>query len=114
MLDDFCKLRSSPEPGTMSGVGLETEILEHIQAAWEAHAAECDQPPKAILLNQGNYELIGWDEVLGLPVLPDGRLDPMRFRLLCGVGHGGYSAEGDVWWDTEGKPYVVIPAEEAA
>jgi hypothetical protein len=77
---------------------------------WEEGPAS----PKAILLNQGNYELIGWDEVLGLPVLPDGRLDPMRFRLLCGVGRGGYCAEGDVWWDTEGKPYVVIPAKEAA
>jgi hypothetical protein len=24
------------------------------------------------------------------------------------------NAEGDVWWDAEGKPYVVIPVEEAA
>jgi len=37
----------------MSGVGLEIEILEHIQAAWEEHAAECDRPPKAILFNPG-------------------------------------------------------------
>lgn len=93
---------------------IEIEILEGIRVAWEEHARECEQPPKAILLNQGNYELIGWDEVLGLPVLPDGRLDPMRFRLLCGVGRGGYCAEGDVWWDAEGMAYVVIPTEEAA
>lgn len=47
-------------------------------------------------------------------VLPDGGLDPMRFRLLCGVGRGGYCAEGEVWWDAEGKPYVVMPTEETA
>jgi hypothetical protein len=98
----------------MSCVETEIEILDGINAAWEAHSCECEPPPKAILLNQGNYELIGWDEVLGLPVLPDERLDPMRFRLLCGVGRGGYCAEGDLWWDADGKPYVVIPAEEAA
>ena len=92
----------------------EIGILEGICRAWEQHADECEQPPKAILLNQGNYELIGWHEVLGLPVLPDGRLEPMRFRLLCGMGRGGYCAEGDVWWDADGKPYVVIPAEAAA
>jgi hypothetical protein len=98
----------------MSGVGLEIEILEHIQAAWEQHAAECDRPPKAILFNPGNHGLVGWDEVFGLPVLPDERVEPKRFLLVCGVGHGGYCAEGDVWWDAEGKPYVVIPAEEEA
>lgn len=92
----------------------EIEILEGILAAWDEHADECEQPPKAILLNRGNYELIGWDEVLGLPVLPDGRLDPMRFRLLCSVGRGGFCAQGDVWWDGEGQPYVVIPTEDAA
>lgn len=84
-------------------------MLENIQAAYAAHAAECEQPPKAILFNPGNYGLVGWDEVLGLPVLPDERVEPRRFRLLCGRGHGGYCAEGDVIWDEEGRPYVLEP-----
>lgn len=84
-------------------------ILEGIRAAWDAHSRECAQVPKAILLNRGNHELIGWDEVLGLPVLPDVRLEPTRFRLLCGAGLGGYCEEGAVWWDNDGRPYVVLP-----
>jgi hypothetical protein len=90
------------------------KILEGIRAAWHEHSLECSQAPKAILLNQANYELIGWDEVLGLPVLPDGRLEPMRFRLLCGRGLGGYCEEGDVWWDDDGSSYVVVPADGVA
>ncbi len=89
-------------------------MLENVRAAHEAHAAECEQTPKAILFHPGNHGLVGWDEVLGLPVLPDERVALKRFLLLCGSGQGGHCAEGDVWWDAEGKPYVVIPAEEAA
>jgi hypothetical protein len=98
----------------MSLVHVEIGILEGIYVAWEDHARECEQVPKAILLNQGNYELIGWNEVLGLPVLPDERLDPMRFRLLCGTGRGGHCAEGDVVWDDDGNPYVVDATLDAA
>lgn len=95
-------------------VDLEIEMLENIRAAWDSHAEECDQPPKAILLNPGNYELVGWHEVLGLPVLPDESVAPKRFKLVCGTGHGGYCAEGVVYWDEDGGAYVAAPAEEAA
>lgn len=92
---------------------LAVEILTNMRAAWEAHAAECDQPPKAILLNPGNYELVGWHEVLGLPVLPDADVAPMRFKLVCGSGRGGYCVEGDVWWDELGRPHVVAARHAA-
>lgn len=82
-------------------------MLENIRAAYEAHAAECEQTPKAILLNPGNHCLVGWDEVLGLPVLPDERLEPKRFRLLCGSGKGGYCMQGEIFWDDDGRPYVL-------
>jgi hypothetical protein len=93
---------------------LEIEMLEYIRDAYEAHAAECEQVPKAILFHPGNHGLIGWDEVLGLPVLPDERVTPKRFRLLCGSGQGGYCAEGEVFWDDQGKPYVLEPEPEVA
>jgi hypothetical protein len=86
------------------------DILLSIHAAWDAHAAECPQLPKAILLNPANYELVGWDEVLGLPVLPDERVSPMRFKLVCGTGRGGYCSEGVVYWDDRGGAYVAAPA----
>jgi hypothetical protein len=89
-------------------MNLEIEMLENIVAAYVQHAAECDQKPKAILMNPGNYGLIGWDEVLGLPVLPDDDVDPKRFRLVCGSGRGGYCADGAVYWDHEGGSYVRV------
>lgn len=88
---------------------LEIEILDHIRAACEQHAAECDRPPKAILLNPGNYQLVGWHEVFGLPVLPDPRVAPKRFKLVCGAGHGGYCSEGVVYWDEVGGAYIAVP-----
>ncbi|HEY7935366.1 MAG TPA: hypothetical protein VID48_16215 [Solirubrobacteraceae bacterium] len=89
---------------------LEIEMLEYIREAYEAHAAECAQVPKAILFHQGNHILVGWDEVLGLPVLPDERVAPKR----CGHGQGGHCAEGDVFWDDKGRPYVLGPEAEVA
>lgn len=81
-------------------------MLENIRAAFDAHAAECDRDPKAILLHPGNHELVGWDEVFGLPVLPDESVEPKRLLLVCGAGRGGYCAQGDVYWDDDGRPYV--------
>lgn len=89
-------------------------MLDNVRAAYDEHAEECDQAPKAVLFHPGNHELIGWDEMLGLPVLPDERVEPKRFRLLCGTGIGGYCMQGEVFWDDDGKPYVLEPDSEAA
>jgi hypothetical protein len=45
-------------------------MLANIRDALVAHAAECRQRPKAILLHPGNHALIGWDEVLGQGHVP--------------------------------------------
>jgi len=87
-------------------VEVEIEMILNIRAAWEEHERECFQPPKAVLLHPGNFELISWHEVLGLPVLPDPRCEPKRFRLLCGAGWGGFCAQGVVWWDDAGVPHI--------
>lgn len=92
---------------------LKVEILDNLRAEWDLHADTCESPPKAFLLNPGNYELLGWDEALGVPLLPDDRVEPLRCRLLCGVGVGGSCPEGDVVWDEAGNPYVVEAAEQA-
>jgi len=91
---------------------LQIEMLGNIKAAWDAHAGECSSPPKAILFHPGNHALIGWDEVLGLPVLPDERVAPKRFLLVCGAGRGGFCADGDVLWDENGRAYVFVPAPD--
>jgi hypothetical protein len=95
-----------------AGVEFEAEMLMNIRTAIESHAAECAREPKVILLNPANHELLGWDEVLGLPVLPSERADPMRARLVCGSGKAGYCEDGDVLWDEDGEAWVFVPAAD--
>lgn len=96
----------------MSEMELELEILANLNAEWDWHARDCEQPPKAFLLHPGNFELLGWDEALGIPVLPDERVAPKRCRLICGVGFGGVCPHGSVWWDEEGRSYVLEATED--
>ena len=62
---------------------LEGDLLEAARKALDEHDAACDQHAYLALLNPGNYELLGWDEVLGLPVLPDERVGPMKVWVVC-------------------------------
>ena len=64
-------------------MSLEAEMLAHIKAGVDHHNATCPMPARAILLNSGNYELFGWDEVCGLPVEPRDEIPPKRFRIDC-------------------------------
>ncbi len=58
-------------------------MLAFIRAGLDHHAATCPLTPRAILLNAANHELFGWDELWGIPVLPDERVAPKRFRIDC-------------------------------
>lgn len=89
-------------------------MLQHLELAWATHARDCEQRPHAILLNPGNHKLIGWDEVFGLPVLPDERVQPKRLLLVCGAGYGGYCAEGVVIWDERGEPHALAEPVRSA
>lgn len=91
---------------------LEIEMLLRARAALEAHDASCDREAKAILMHPGNFDLIGWDGLLGLPVLPDPSVAPKRARIVCSAGPGGHCDEGEVIWDDDGGAYVSSPGLE--
>ena len=55
-------------------VSLEAEMLAFIRTGLDHHAGTCPLAPRAILLNPGNHELFGWDELWGIPVLADDRV----------------------------------------
>ncbi len=95
---------------------LEGNLLESLRAAWEEHDRTCDRPPYVVLLNQGNYELLEWDEVLGLPVLPDPRVEPMKCRLVCGPEGwaGEFQGRRVVWVDGQAFVSVAEDPPEAA
>jgi hypothetical protein len=91
-------------------VDFEIELLARIRQVVEAHDAVCNQTPKAILLNPANHELLAWDEFLGLPVLPDPRVEPMKAKLLCGDhGWGGYFDGELVFWQADGSAHRLVP-----
>lgn len=64
-------------------MSLEEEMKAFVKAGLAHHDSTCPMPAQAILLNPGNLELFGWDELFGVPVQPDDRVAPKRFRILC-------------------------------
>src|SRR5271154_5149279 len=68
-------------------------MLAFIRTGLDHHAQTCPLAPRAILLNPGNHELFGWDELWGIPVLADDRVAPKRFRIDCDGSAFGIEAE---------------------
>ena len=69
-------------------------------------------PAKAILLNPVDHELMGWDELWGLPVLPDDRVPTKRVRIDCdGSAHGIEDEVAEaIAQQTPAEEPIVIPA----
>ncbi len=61
----------------------ESKNLAAIRAALDQHNESCPVAANAILLNPVDHELIGWDELWGLPVLSDERVPTKRVRIQC-------------------------------
>ena len=61
----------------------ESKNLGAIRAALDQHNADCPVAANAILLNPVDHELIGWDELWGLPVIADERVPTKRVRIQC-------------------------------
>jgi hypothetical protein len=57
--------------------------LAAIKAALDQHNADCPVPANSILLNPVDHELLGFDELWGLPVLADERVPTKRVRIDC-------------------------------
>ena len=90
-------------------MSLEAEMLAFIKAGVEHHNATCPMPARAILLNSGNFDLFGWDELFGLPVEPRDDIPPKRFRIDC--PGSAYGIEEEIA-DAIGEPLPVraVPA----
>ena len=86
-------------------------MLAFIRAGLDHHNATCPMPAKAILLNPANHELFGWDDLWGIPVLPDDRVKPKRFRIDCDGSAFGIEEEvaEAVGADAPVEP-LVVPA----
>jgi hypothetical protein len=66
----------------------EAKNLEAISEAIDQHNANCPYPASEVRMNPFEVERLGWEEIRGLPVVPDPALGTGRFRIVC-------SREGD-------------------
>jgi hypothetical protein len=61
----------------------EAKNLEAISKAIDQHNANCPFPAAEVRMNPFEIERLGWDQIRGLPVLPDPDLGTGRFRIVC-------------------------------
>ncbi len=61
----------------------EAKNLEAISRAIDQHNANCPFPAAEVRMNPFEIERLGWDEIRGLPVVPDPEIGTGRFRIVC-------------------------------
>src|SRR3954452_19643309 len=61
----------------------EAKNLEAISKAIDQHNAHCPLPAAEVRMNPFEVERLGWHEIRGLPVVPDGAIGTGRFRIVC-------------------------------
>jgi hypothetical protein len=61
----------------------EAKNLEAISRAIDQHNANCPYPAAEVRMNPFEVERLGWEEIRGLPVVPDPEIGTGRFRIVC-------------------------------
>jgi hypothetical protein len=71
----------------------EARNLEAISKAIDQHNANCPYPASEVRMNPFEIERLGWEEIRGLPVVPDPALGTGRFRIVCSREDEGLELE---------------------
>jgi hypothetical protein len=61
----------------------EAKNLEAIAKAIDQHNANCPFPAAEVRMNPFEVERLGWEEIRGLPIVPDPEIGTGRFRIVC-------------------------------
>jgi hypothetical protein len=61
----------------------EAKNLEAISKAIDQHNRNCPYPAAEVRMNPFEVERLGWEEIRGLPVVPDAEIGTGRFRIVC-------------------------------
>ena len=61
----------------------ESKNLEAISKAIDQHNASCPYPAAEVRMNPFEVERLGWEEIRGLPVVPDANIGTGRFHIVC-------------------------------
>jgi hypothetical protein len=71
----------------------EASNLEAISRAIDQHNSNCPYPAAEVRMNPFEVERLGWEEIRGLPVIPDPAIGTGRFRIVCSRDGGGLEGE---------------------
>ena len=61
----------------------EAKNLEAIAKAIDQHNSNCPFPAAEVRMNPFEAERLGWDQIRGLPIVPDPEIGTGRFRIVC-------------------------------
>ncbi|MGA8745705.1 MAG: hypothetical protein WB507_07560 [Solirubrobacterales bacterium] len=61
----------------------EVKNLEAISRAIDQHNSGCPFPAAQVRMNPFEVERLGWEEIRGLPLVPDPEIGTGRFRIVC-------------------------------
>ena len=67
--------------------------LEAISLAIDRHNSGCPFPASEVRMNPYEVERLGWEEIRGLPVVPDPEIGTGRFRIVCSQEGSGQEVE---------------------
>jgi hypothetical protein len=71
----------------------EPKNLEAISRAIDQHNRGCPFPAAEVRMNPFEAERLGWEEIRGLPIVPDAELSTGRFRIVCARDADGEGIE---------------------
>lgn len=79
---------------TLGGVSNpEAKNLEAISKAIDQHNGNCPYPAAEVRMNPFEVERLGWEEIRGVPIVPDPEIGTGRFRIVCANDLDGESLE---------------------
>jgi hypothetical protein len=57
--------------------------LEAISRAIDQHNSNCPFPAAEVRMNPFEIDRLGWEEIRGLPLVPDPEMGTGRFKIVC-------------------------------
>jgi hypothetical protein len=61
----------------------ESKNLKVICDAIKQHNQHCPWKAAEVRMNPFEVERLGWDDIMGLPIVPDADIGTGRFRIVC-------------------------------
>jgi hypothetical protein len=79
-------LRPSPDAvryGDGEVSGSQAKNLEAISRAIDQHNSNCPFPAAEVRMNPFEIDRLGWEEIRGLPLVPDPEMGTGHFKIVC-------------------------------